>query len=102
MARWSLIIVIVLAFVLVAGGVYASRIADQAGVGAAAMAKVVCSCVFVAGRTLEACRADDPPGFEDISVSIDPTAKTATGTVLGLVSRRASYSEQFGCTLDPP
>jgi hypothetical protein len=86
---------------LVAGGVYAARVADQAGIGAAAMAKVACSCVFVEGRTLEACRADDPPGFEQVAVEIDATAKTAVGRVLGIVTRRASYNETYGCTLEP-
>jgi hypothetical protein len=84
-----------------AGGIYAARTADQAGVGAAAMAKVACSCVFVDGRTLESCRADDPPGFEQVAVEIDETAKTATGRVLGIVTRRATYSETYGCTLEP-
>lgn len=102
MVRWSSIAAIVVALMLIAGGVYAARVADQAGVGAAAIAKVICSCVFVAGRSLESCRADDPPGFEEIPVAIDRTAKTATGTVLGVISRRAAYSEQYGCTLDPP
>jgi hypothetical protein len=73
----------------------------SADVGAAAMAKTICSCVFVQGRTREACRADDPPGFEAVSVTIDAAARTATGTAGGLVSRRATYSEQYGCTLEP-
>jgi hypothetical protein len=84
-----------------AGGVYATRTADQAGVGAAAMAKVACSCVFVDGRTLEACRADDPPGFEQVAIEIDEKGKSATGRVLGIVTRRATYSEAYGCTLEP-
>ena len=68
---WLAIIVAgVAALLLAGGGAYAMRVADQAGVGAAAMAKVACSCVFVDGRSLEACRADDPPGFEQIAVEI--------------------------------
>jgi len=99
--RWPLIAAIV-AVVLVAGGLYAWRVADQAGVAAAAITKVVCSCVFVDGRTLEACRAEDPPGFETIPVAIDMNAKTATATLLRVVTRRAGYNETYGCTLDPP
>ena len=86
---------------LVAGGIYAARVADQAGVGAAAMAKVACSCVFIDGRTLQACRADDPPGFEQVAVEIDNQDKAAIGRVLGVVTRRATYSETYGCTLEP-
>lgn len=101
--RWRVIIVVVLVLVvlLIAGGIYAERIAGQAGVGAAVMAKVACSCVFVDGRSLGACRADDPPGFEGVAVAIDTGAKTATGSVFGLIKRRAAYSEAYGCTLEP-
>ena len=86
---------------LLAGGVYAARVADQAAVGAAAIAKIACSCVFVAGRTPDACRADDPPGFEQVAVEIDEKGKSATGRLLGVVTRRATYSETYGCTLKP-
>lgn len=80
-------------------GVWQTSIA--ADVGAAAMAKVACSCVFVDQRTLESCRADDPPGFEQVLVTVDMKARTATGTAAGVVSRRAVYSEAYGCTLEP-
>jgi hypothetical protein len=84
------------------GGYWGYQTSIAADVGAAAMAKVVCSCVFVDGRTLDACRRDDPPGFESIAVSVDTASRVATGVVLGgLVSRRAKYSEEFGCTLEP-
>jgi imidazole glycerol phosphate synthase subunit HisF len=96
--RWPWTIVGVLMVLLIGGGIDAVRVADQAG--AATMAKVACSCVFVDGRAL-ACRADDPPGFGGVAVSIDPAAKTATGSVFGLITRRATYSEAYGCTLEP-
>lgn len=73
----------------------------SADVGAAAMAKVSCSCVFVEGRSLEACRADDPPGFEGVTVSINDDAHLATGSVLGLIHRAARYNTNTGCTLEP-
>jgi hypothetical protein len=98
--RWWIIGGIAVA-ALAGGSAYAMRVADQAGVAAAAMAKVACSCVFVEGRTLEACRADDPPGFEQVTVEIDETAKTATGRLLGVITRRARYSADYGCTLEP-
>ena len=74
---------------------------DAAAVGAAAMAKVTCSCVFVEQRTLAACRSDDPPGFEGIDVRIDEAGKAATASVMGLLHRRAVYSSSYGCTLEP-
>jgi hypothetical protein len=86
---------------LAAGGAYAMRVADQAGVGAAVVAKITCSCVFVAARTPESCRADDPPGFEQVTTEIDTTAKAVTARVLGVITRRATYHEAYGCTLEP-
>lgn len=76
-------------------------IASSAGVGAAAMAKVACSCVFVEGRSIAECRADDPPGFDGINVSIDESTKSVTGTVLGLIRRTAKFNTDYGCTLEP-
>ena len=99
MVRW---IAGVVAVVAVAGASYWVRQTSiAADVGAAAMAKVICSCVFVDGRSLEACRADDPPGFDRVSVKVDAASRSATGSVLGLVNRTAKYSEAYGCTLEP-
>jgi hypothetical protein len=95
------VIALVAAVVVGAAGYGVWQTSISADVGAAAIAKVVCSCVFVDGRTLESCRADDPPGFEQISVTVDPKTRSATGTVGGLVSRRATFSEAYGCTLEP-
>lgn len=98
---WRLIIAIAVLVLLGAGGAYGYRLAGQADVAAAAMAKVACSCVFVDNRSLESCRADDPPGFEQVVVDVDQSTKTATGRLLGFVARRATYSPQYGCTLEP-
>jgi hypothetical protein len=98
---WRLIAAIAVLVLLGAGGAYGYRVKGQADVAAAAMAKVICSCVFVDNRPLEACRADDPPGFEQVGVEIDQTAKTATGRLLGVITRRATYTPLYGCTLDP-
>lgn len=87
--------------VLAAGGFYGMGVAAQAGVAAAAIAKVRCSCVFVAARTPESCRADDPPGFEQITTEIDTAGKAVTARVLALITRRATYSDDYGCVLEP-
>jgi hypothetical protein len=98
---WRMIAAIGLLVLLSAGGFYGARLAGQADVAAAAMAKVICSCVFVDNRSLDSCRADDPPGFEQVGVEVDDAAKTATGRLLGFIARRATYSPQYGCTLEP-
>ena len=99
MWRWVGLGVVVI--VLGVGGYFGWRTAVAADVGAAAMAKVACSCVFVDGRPLADCRADDPPGFEGVDVQLDLSTKTATGVVLGLIKRHASYQEGYGCVLQP-
>lgn len=96
-------------WVIFAGGTILVVVAAQwiwrqfvaADVAAAALAKVVCSCVFVDKRSLASCRADSPPGFEEMNVMIDNENKSATGTVLRFVTRRADFSEIYGCTLEP-
>lgn len=96
-----LIIGVIVAVLVGAGGYGVWQTSVSADVGAAAIAKVICSCVFVDGRSLESCRADDPPGFDAVSVTVNAKARSATGTVGGLISRRATYSEAYGCTLEP-
>ncbi|MFM9864124.1 MAG: hypothetical protein ACKVRO_11005 [Micropepsaceae bacterium] len=96
-----LIVGLIVAVLVGVGGYGAWQTSIAADVGAAAIAKVTCSCVFVEGRPLESCRADDPPGFEDVSVTVDAKARTATGSVAGVVIRRAVYTEAYGCTLEP-
>lgn len=97
--RW---LIVAAGAVVVAGGSYIGwRTAIAADVGAASIAKIECSCIFVEGRTLAACRADDPPGFERVQASVDEAAKSVTGVVFGVIKRRAAYQEGFGCVLEP-
>jgi hypothetical protein len=96
-----LVIGLIVAVLVTVGGYGAWQTSIAADVGAAAIAKVTCSCVFVEQRSLESCRADDPPGFEQVSVTVDEKARTATGSVAGVIFRRAAYSEAYGCTLEP-
>jgi hypothetical protein len=79
-----------LAVALLTAGLFAWRVAGQAGVA-----------VFLGERDIAACRADDPPGFEQIAVEIDVSAGTATASAFGLITRRARHSEIYGCTLEP-
>jgi len=88
--------------IVVAGASYFGwRMSVAADVGAAAIAKVECSCVFVEGRTLEACRADDPPGFSGVQATVDEASKSVTGSVFGLIRRRAALQQGYGCVLEP-
>lgn len=95
------IVIAVTLVVLSALGWFVSSALTSARVGAAAMAKVTCSCLFVESRDLRECRKDNPPGFDGVAVAVDPAKKSVTGSVLGIVHRTATYSADYGCTLEP-
>ena len=99
--RWRWLIVGAGAIVVAGGSYVGWRTAIAADVGAASIAKVECSCIFVDGRSLAACRADDPPGSERVQASVDEAAESVTGSVFGIIRRRAAYQEGFGCVLEP-
>ena len=99
--RWRWLIVGAGAVIVAGASYFGWRTAIAADVGAAAIAKVECSCVFVEGRTLAACRADDPPGFESVGATVDQASKSVTGSVFGIIKRRATLQEGYGCVLEP-
>jgi len=86
---------------LAALGWFVLNLLASARVGAAAIAKVSCSCMFVESRDLRECRKDNPPGFEGVAVSVDSVKKSVTGSVLGIVHRTATFTADYGCTLEP-
>ena len=68
-------------------------------IAAAYSAKIMCSCVFVSGRTAESVKAQDLEAFSIVNLDVDKQNKLVTGSVLGF-SRKAVYREGLGCTLD--
>jgi hypothetical protein len=70
------------------------------GVATGYSAKMICSCVFVAGRSAKACSTQDLPGLGWIDVSVDTTSQEVRSSVLGLQPQRARYTDGFGCTLE--
>jgi hypothetical protein len=86
--------------VLALGGAVAGALALPAlGVAAGYAAKMVCSCVFVAGRSATACHDEDLPGLWFVRVDIDASAREARASALGMRSARARYAEGLGCIL---
>ena len=79
-----------------AGAAY-GRLERSAEVGAGYVAKEVCSCIFVAGRSLESCRADVPASMD--RVQAEALADGVRGYVTGLAARVARHEPGFGCTL---
>ncbi len=78
----------------------ARRMAADAEVGARAVAKTACSCVFIAERPLEECRKDDPPGFELVRASVDEEEKRISASVFWLIRAEARYRGAEGCLSD--
>lgn len=68
-----------------------------AHIGTTYVAKQTCSCLFVAGRSVESCKTDYDAA--DLArLNVEPDASGVSVTALGgLVSGRAQYDEGFGC-----
>jgi hypothetical protein len=76
------------------------RAAGRARIGVGFAAKQICSCVHVAGREVDACRADLMPVMDPIDVQLlaDPAGVRAS-LLLGAVERTALHHPGSGCTL---
>ena len=95
MRRWIWIGVVVL---LLGGGVLEYlRVRRMAGVGAGYVAKEVCSCVFVGGRSFASCRGDVPASMDRVRAEQLPSGVHAY--VRGFAERTATFDPVFGCTL---
>lgn len=105
--RLGLVILAVLAVAIAAGGFAFRRyeVGSQVAVFTGATAKLMCSGVFVGGRTPEHVRAEDfarrtSPGkyLALATTNVDMADKSVTGSFFGMVSRTAIYREGIGCT----
>ncbi len=81
------------------GVVVAPRLVTLVTVGAGYTAKQVCSCVYVSGRSLEAC-AREPEQPADTLVSWTAKDGRVHASTLGLAHATARYDEGFGCVLE--
>ncbi|KFG91326.1 hypothetical protein BV98_000817 [Sphingobium herbicidovorans NBRC 16415] len=73
----------------------------QAAVGAGFGARVICSCRYVEGRSMDSCRGDKEPGMALVTLSDDPESRSIDASVPLLASRTARYRQGWGCLLDP-
>jgi len=99
MKRWLIIGAVVLIVVL-AAGLWAGRDTYATGyIGTGYIAKQTCSCMFVVGRSAEACSRDyDAQAVELLKVQ--PAASSVTVSALGgLLSATAEFEKGFGCHL---
>lgn len=65
-----------------------------------AVAKTVCSCVFVAGRDVQDCIKDAPPGFDLATPWVDEDAPGVTSSIFWVVRGHASFQPALGCRLE--
>ena len=96
---WALVLAMV-----GAGVVYLPGLRRMTAVGAGFVAKQMCSCVYVAGRSFESCRPDMLEVMAQIrSEPLDAADETGVRAWVPLLAeRRATFHEDFGCTLHQP
>ena len=97
-ALWTAALVLLAA--LVAAAVYGPRLRRMAGVGAGYVAKQTCSCMYLAGRSFDACRSDLPASMDRIRAKVLDGVEGVRADALFL-ERRAQHIPGRGCTLQP-
>ncbi|MDQ2762031.1 MAG: hypothetical protein M3Y22_00570 [Pseudomonadota bacterium] len=71
-------------------------------IGAAYIAKQLCSCLFVTGRPETSCRDEFKPDIDHFVVSIERVGSPGGGSVrarLGPIEARADFAEGYGCVI---
>ena len=91
---------LVFAVALGVGMIVVEQKLDGVGVVANAVAKTVCTCVFVAGRGLDECVADNPPGFNLAVATLDESEQAVDSSFYWIIRGRAHYEGATGCMLE--
>lgn len=102
MLRRGLLVIAIALLALVGGALayYGPRLRQQGRIGAGFVAKEVCSCIFVGGRELAACRADLRPRAERVRAQVLLPERAVRAWIPLLGEQTARYREGTGCTLD--
>jgi hypothetical protein len=79
---------------------YGPGMRQMARIGAGYVAKQVCSCVFVGGRDLAACRADLRPRAERVQAEVLLPERAVRAWLPLLAERTARHHAGSGCTLE--
>ena len=95
-----LALLVVLALAATTWWRWGAGLRDDATAGTAYMARVACSCRYVAGRSIEDCEKDSLAGMGMIGLSDDPQFRSVTASAPGIASATASYREGYGCVLE--
>ncbi len=90
----------VLVVVLAGAGAAYVMARPYAQIGGTYLAKQICSCVFVAGRSDASCRAEFEPDIERFSVTIHRgvgPGHNGVRTRLLMFTSAAAYADGYGC-----
>jgi len=82
---------------LVVGALVYEHARGLGTIGAGYVAKELCSCVFVAERSLQSCRPDIPPSMGRVEAELG--ADRVRAFVPYLAERIARHEPPFGCVL---
>jgi len=87
--------------ILIGAAVAYVMIRPYAQIGATYIAKQMCSCVFVAGRSEASCRAEFEPDIHRFKVAVRHGKPGHGGVRASMVifSGAARYAEGYGCTV---
>lgn len=96
---WAL--VAVLAAIAAALFAFREPIRGYSAISTAYSARVVCSCRFVAGRSLADCAKDKLAGMELVTLVDDEAARSVTARFPLMARTTATYREGYGCVLEP-
>lgn len=69
-------------------------------IGTAMLAKQVCSCVYIANRSVADCRADQFATMDAIELEVLREQERVRAWVPGFGERTAAHREGFGCALE--
>jgi hypothetical protein len=89
-----------LALLLVAGVAFGPQAYRDVQVGTGYLAKQMCSCIFVAGRTADSCRPDMPESMDGLHATLLEDGEGVRTSLFGFVERVARHHAGSGCTLD--
>ena len=71
-------------------------------IGAAYVAKQLCSCLFLTGRSETSCRAEFKPQIDAAQIAVDRPGlpeRAKVSITLGPILAEATYSRRYGCVL---
>ncbi len=96
MKKWKYAVVLILLALILDGVLYGIRYAN---IGAGYNAKMMCSCIFVSGRSQSSIESQDLYAIPFAKQKVDLVNQTVTSNIYGLVYKTAHYRPGLGCTL---